>query len=146
MIRIAVVATGVAVALAGCSGTGGYKEPAGAILGGAAGGLLGSNIGSGSGRLAATAAGAVLGAVLGSDTGRSLHRADSLYYGRSLAAPAQVPVPGQPTYAAPAVPHYVPPPTGSVAGPQNCQALARPPGATTSYACQSIDGTWFIAR
>lgn len=146
MIRMAVIAAGVAVALAGCSGTGGYKEPAGAILGGAAGGLLGSNIGSGSGRLAATAAGAVLGAVLGSDTGRSLDRADSLYYGRPLAAQVPVPVPAQPAYAVPAAPRYLPPPTVSVAGPQNCQALARPPGAATSYACQSIDGTWFIAR
>jgi hypothetical protein len=75
------VLAAVALVIAGCSTGpgGGYKQPAGGVLGAAAGGLAGAQIGAGTGNLAATAAGALIGAVVGSDIGGSLDRADAVY-------------------------------------------------------------------
>lgn len=134
--------------ISGCSDRIGYNQPAGAVLGGVAGGLLGSRVGSGSGRLAATAAGALLGAAVGGEAGRSLDKADVLYERREVVAPAQVPIPYTPpsaSYAPPVTPVTGPVVT-PVSGPRNCQMLAGAPGTPQQYACQSTDGTWFIAR
>lgn len=71
-----------ALGLAACSTTGpggGYKQPAGTLLGAAAGGLAGAQFGSGNGRLAATALGALAGAFVGNEVGGSLDRADAAY-------------------------------------------------------------------
>ena len=88
------------VAVAACSTGpgGGYKQPAGTLLGAAGGGLAGAQIGSGTGNLAATASGALLGAAMGSEIGSSLDRADAAYGGRY--GPAYYAPPPQPAYAA----------------------------------------------
>lgn len=85
----------LATLVVGCAGeTGGYKEPGGALLGGAAGALAGSQFGGGRGQLAATGAGALLGALIGQQAGRSLDRSDYLYnQQRAQGIPQQV---GQP--------------------------------------------------
>lgn len=72
----------VPVLLAGCADYG-VKESGGALLGAGLGALAGSQIGGGTGRLAATGAGALLGGLLGQSAGRSLDRADRVYYGRT---------------------------------------------------------------
>lgn len=153
MFRVIATSALCLIALSGCDSTIGYKQPAGAALGGAAGGWLGSNVGSGSGRLATTAAGALLGAMVGSETGRSLDKADAMYSRRAYAPPAQVPIPPQPSYfCAPqpyAVPYTPPSPAASIVpshGPVGCRPLAHAPGQVQSYACQATDGSWFIVR
>jgi hypothetical protein len=92
LIRVAIIAMGVttmkwlipavvSLGLAACSTGpgGGYKQPAGTLLGAAGGGLAGAQFGSGNGKLAATAAGALLGALVGNEVGGSLDRADAAY-------------------------------------------------------------------
>src|SRR5688572_29094497 len=84
------------------SETGGYKEPIGALIGGAGGAVAGSQFGSGTGRLAATAAGALLGAFAGQQAGQSLDRADAVYrQQRAYYPPQQVGPPGPVYYSAP---------------------------------------------
>ena len=91
--RHALIATTLALSLAGCAvqdgygggygesyggGYGGYgtKQTVGGIGGAAAGGLLGSQFGHGGGKLAMTGLGVLAGALLGSSVGASLDRAD----------------------------------------------------------------------
>jgi hypothetical protein len=94
------------VLVTGCTtGPGGYKQPIGGLLGGAAGGLLGARFGGGPGQIAAAATGAVLGAYLGQEAGASMDRADDLASRPQL--PPQV-VQG-PIYAPPAPPPPPPP-------------------------------------
>jgi len=66
----------LAIALAGCEGSGITNQQAGAVLGAGAGVLLGSQIGSGSGRTAAMIAGGLAGAWLGSTLGSRLDNRD----------------------------------------------------------------------
>src|SRR4051794_23660374 len=101
MRRIAVIAA-CSLTLAACAGdAGGYKAPAGGLLGGALGGLAGSHIGGGTGRIAAIAGGALLGSFVGHQAGQSLDRADYAYrQQRYSGIPQQVPQP-LPYYSAP---------------------------------------------
>ena len=71
----------VSLGLAACSSGpgGGYKQPAGTLLGAAGGGLAGAQFGTGNGKLAATALGALAGAFVGHEVGGSLDRADASY-------------------------------------------------------------------
>jgi uncharacterized protein YcfJ len=66
---------GVSLLLAGCA-TGGEKQTAGTLLGGAAGALVGSQIGGGSGQIVGTAVGAVGGAIAGGMIGKSMDDQD----------------------------------------------------------------------
>lgn len=144
--------------LAGCASEPyGYKQPAGAVIGGALGGLAGSAIGGGTGRLAATAAGAVLGLALGSEAGKSLDRADHLYYGNAPRYPQQVPMPTPaPSYylAPPSLGSnayqpqaYFPPQATIPAARSNCQRLgSSDPFSAPVFACQAGNGGWFFTN
>ncbi len=146
-IAIAILSAAV---LSGCSNTGGYKQPAGALLGGVGGAVAGAQFGSGTGQLATTGAGALLGALIGSEAGASLDRADQAHYSQRI--PQQVPNPyfgyaPRPYYGAPrALPRAYVPRYGNWTA-SNCQALmSNDPFAPANYACQAPNGGWFISQ
>ena len=74
-----VVATAIALAVAGCEESGyGPKQTFGGLSGAALGGLLGAQFGSGNEQLAWTGAGVFIGALVGSEIGRSMDEVDRM--------------------------------------------------------------------
>jgi predicted lipid-binding transport protein (Tim44 family) len=144
-----VVVAALSLTICACSDTGGYKAPAGTLIGAGLGGLGGSYIGHGAGRIAAITGGALLGGFLGNQAGQSLDRADYVY--RQQRPPAfsqQVP---QPYYYSAAPAYYAAPPMSyargawAPAGP--CQPLVSTnPWERPAYACQSGLGYWQIVQ
>ncbi|MGO4713889.1 RT0821/Lpp0805 family surface protein [Bradyrhizobium sp. 2TAF24] len=75
-----VLASVMALALAGCASDGGPKENAGTVGGALAGALIGSTIGGGTGeRVGAALAGAAIGGLIGNRIGASLDDQDKRY-------------------------------------------------------------------
>jgi surface antigen len=149
MLRI--LAAGILVAALGaCTAQPGPKEGAGTLLGAIGGGVAGAQFGSGTGQLAATGAGTLLGALIGAEAGRSLDRADVLYFERSRSSPRrQVPTPGF-TRAAPS--GYGASPVGqyqtvrpvSPAHSPSCRRLDE--GFNPVFVCQDDFGRWFVVQ
>lgn len=67
----------LAVVVSGCA-TGGQKQTAGTVIGGAAGALVGAQFGSGTGQVVGAAIGAVGGALGGNMIGKQLDDKDKL--------------------------------------------------------------------